>query len=165
MSRSRTRRQPSSGVRSRTTRPTTNSLSLSTGRAVCASIRYAGRSTPSSSTSTTRKSAGLSLVTSIEGFRAIAARTANYRPDETEPAFINDDTLKSDIDEHAAGFENAECGDRIGEPIWNLDCDPGSREATSRTMSYFSIFRSTSLPASAGSYSIFSSRRRKVAAA
>jgi hypothetical protein len=32
-------------------------------------------------------------------------------------------------------------------------------------MSYFSIFRSTNLPASAGSYSVFSSRRRKVAAA
>jgi phage recombination protein Bet len=38
----------------------------------------------------------LSLVTSIEGFRAIAARTGNYRPDENEPAFIADDTLKSD---------------------------------------------------------------------
>ncbi len=39
----------------------------------------------------------LSLVTSIEGFRAIAARTGNYRPDENEPAFITDDNLKSDI--------------------------------------------------------------------
>ena len=38
----------------------------------------------------------LSLVTSIEGFRAIAARTGNYRPDENEPAFICDDALKSD---------------------------------------------------------------------
>lgn len=33
----------------------------------------------------------LSLVTSIEGFRAIAARTGNYRPDENEPAFIAED--------------------------------------------------------------------------
>jgi RecT family protein len=33
----------------------------------------------------------LSLVTSIEGFRAIVARTRNYRPDENEPAFIADD--------------------------------------------------------------------------
>ena len=32
-----------------------------------------------------------------------------------------------DIDEHASRFENAECGDRIGEPVWNLDRDPGSR--------------------------------------
>ena len=32
-----------------------------------------------------------------------------------------------DIDEHAARLENAECGDRIGEPVWNLDRDPGSR--------------------------------------
>lgn len=39
----------------------------------------------------------LSLVTSIEGFRAIAARTGNYRPDENEPAFVTDDNLKSDI--------------------------------------------------------------------
>jgi phage recombination protein Bet len=38
----------------------------------------------------------LSLVTSIEGFRAIAARTGNYRPDENEPGFIIDDALKSD---------------------------------------------------------------------
>ena len=38
----------------------------------------------------------LSLVTSIEGFRAIAARTGNYRPDENEPGFIIDDTLKAD---------------------------------------------------------------------
>jgi len=39
----------------------------------------------------------LSLVTSIEGFRAIAARTGNYRPDENEPSFIADDALKADI--------------------------------------------------------------------
>ena len=32
-----------------------------------------------------------------------------------------------DIDEHAARLENAECGDRIGEPVWDLDRDPGSR--------------------------------------
>ena len=31
-----------------------------------------------------------------------------------------------DIDEHAPRLENAECGDRIGEPIGNLDRDPGS---------------------------------------
>jgi RecT family len=39
----------------------------------------------------------LSLVTSIEGFRAIAARTGNYRPDENEPSFINDEALKAAI--------------------------------------------------------------------
>jgi phage recombination protein Bet len=38
----------------------------------------------------------LSLVTSIEGFRAIAARTGNYRPDENEPSFIADDTIKTE---------------------------------------------------------------------
>lgn len=38
----------------------------------------------------------LTLVTSIEGFRAIAARTGNYRPDENEPAFVVDEVLKSD---------------------------------------------------------------------
>jgi hypothetical protein len=36
----------------------------------------------------------LSLVTSIEGFRAIVARTRNYRPDENEPAFIADDVCR-----------------------------------------------------------------------
>jgi phage recombination protein Bet len=36
------------------------------------------------------------LVTSIEGFRAIAARTGNYRPDENEPSFIVEDALKAD---------------------------------------------------------------------
>jgi phage recombination protein Bet len=30
------------------------------------------------------------------GFRAIAARTGNYRPDENEPAFIAEDSFKSD---------------------------------------------------------------------
>ncbi|GLI94674.1 phage recombination protein Bet [Methylocystis echinoides] len=39
----------------------------------------------------------LSLVTSIEGYRAIAARTGNYRPDEQEPTFITDETLKSEL--------------------------------------------------------------------
>ena len=43
-----------------------------------------------------QKKRRLSLVTSIEGFRAIAARTGNYRPDENEPAFIIDDALKTD---------------------------------------------------------------------
>src|SRR4029077_2255431 len=38
----------------------------------------------------------LSLVTSIAGFRAIAARTGNYRPDENERGFIHDDALKAD---------------------------------------------------------------------
>jgi phage recombination protein Bet len=37
----------------------------------------------------------LSLVTSIEGFRAIAARTSKYRPDENEPAFIADDKAET----------------------------------------------------------------------
>ncbi|WP_442755889.1 recombinase RecT [Methylocystis sp. JAN1] len=35
-------------------------------------------------------------MTSIEGFRAIAARTGSYRPDENEPIFNADDALKSD---------------------------------------------------------------------
>lgn len=38
----------------------------------------------------------LSLVTSIEGYRAIAARTGNYRPDEQEPTFITDEALKTE---------------------------------------------------------------------
>jgi hypothetical protein len=38
----------------------------------------------------------LSLVTSIEGFRANAVRTGNYRPDENAPSFIADDALKTD---------------------------------------------------------------------
>jgi phage recombination protein Bet len=37
----------------------------------------------------------LTLVTSIEGYRAIAARTGNYRPDEDEPSFITDEDLRS----------------------------------------------------------------------
>jgi hypothetical protein len=37
----------------------------------------------------------LSLVTSIEGFRAIAAR-GNYCPDENEPSFMADEALKAD---------------------------------------------------------------------
>lgn len=38
----------------------------------------------------------LSLVTSIEGLRAVAARTSNYRPDENEPSFICDDARKAE---------------------------------------------------------------------
>jgi len=87
---------PSFGAPSRATRPTTNSPSSSTGRAVSASIRCAARSTPSSFTSTTQKKRRLSLVTSIEGFRATAARTGNYRPDENEPAFVSDNALKAE---------------------------------------------------------------------
>ncbi len=37
-----------------------------------------------------------------------------------------------DIDEHAARLENAECGDRIGEPVWDLNRDPGSRHQVQR---------------------------------
>jgi phage recombination protein Bet len=44
----------------------------------------------------------LSLVTSIEGFRAIAARTGNYRPDENEPSFMADEALKADTNRPAS---------------------------------------------------------------
>jgi phage recombination protein Bet len=87
---------PSSGARWRAKRPTTNSRSSSIGCAACASIRSVARSTRSSFTSTTRKSAASPSSPSIEGFRAIAARPGNYRPDENEPAFINDDALKDE---------------------------------------------------------------------
>ena len=32
-----------------------------------------------------------------------------------------------DIDEHAIGYESAECGDRKGELGWNPNCDSCSR--------------------------------------
>jgi len=50
----------------------------------------------------------LTLVISIESFRAIAARTGNYRPD-AEPAFIADDALKADT--NPAGL--ASCSVRV----------------------------------------------------
>jgi phage recombination protein Bet len=59
----------------------------------------------------------LSLVTSIEGFRAIAARTGNYRPDENEPAFIIDDAIKSDT--NPAGLVS--CSVRV----WQSACAAG----------------------------------------
>lgn len=36
----------------------------------------------------------LTIVTGIDGFRSIADRTGNYRPDEEEPEITQDDTLK-----------------------------------------------------------------------
>ena len=46
------------------------------------------------------------------------------------------------------------CASATGGGISGLGATSPPRAATSRTMSYFSIFRSTSLPASAGSYSV-----------
>jgi hypothetical protein len=43
------------------------------------------------------------------------------------PSFTGPCIERIDIDEHATGFESAECGDRMGEPSWNLDRDSGSR--------------------------------------
>jgi len=37
----------------------------------------------------------MSIITGIDGFRAIAERTGNYRPDEDEPTYEIDDALKS----------------------------------------------------------------------
>lgn len=37
----------------------------------------------------------MSIITGIDGFRAIAERTGNYRPDEDEPTYETDDNLKS----------------------------------------------------------------------
>ncbi len=36
----------------------------------------------------------MSIITAIDGFRAIAERTGNYRPDEDEPAYEIDDAMK-----------------------------------------------------------------------
>src|ERR1700720_756408 len=46
------------------------------------------------------------------------------------------------------------CASATGGGISGLGATSPPRAATSRTMSYFSIFRSTNLPASAGSYSV-----------
>ena len=51
------------------------------------------------------------------------------------------------------------CASATGGGISGLGATSPPRAATSRTMSYFSIFRSTNLPASAGSYSVIESRR------
>ena len=39
----------------------------------------------------------LVLITGIDGFRAIALRSGNYRPDEESPRFVTDPATKSDI--------------------------------------------------------------------
>ena len=67
----------------------------------------------------------LSLVTSIEGFRAIAARTGNYRPDENEPAFICDDALKSD--NNPAGLVSCARSASGSSRITNGSRSPASR--------------------------------------
>jgi hypothetical protein len=47
----------------------------------------------------------LSLVTSIEGVRAVAARTGNYRPDETAPTFSFDEARRNEA--NPAGLVSA----------------------------------------------------------
>ena len=54
---------------------------------------------------------------------------------------------------HRVQMEFPELRKRYGGGIFGLGATSPPRAATSRTMSYFSIFRSTNLPASAGSYS------------
>ncbi|GGC70453.1 phage recombination protein Bet [Chelatococcus reniformis] len=39
----------------------------------------------------------MSIVTAIDGFRTIAERTGNYRPDEDEPTYETDEALVSDL--------------------------------------------------------------------
>ncbi len=39
----------------------------------------------------------MSIIVGIDGFRAIADRTGNYRPDENEPAYVYDDALKGPL--------------------------------------------------------------------
>lgn len=48
----------------------------------------------------------MSIITGIDGLRAIAARSARYRPDETEPEFTFDPALK-DPDRNPVGLEKA----------------------------------------------------------
>jgi hypothetical protein len=62
----------------------------------------------------------LSLVTSIEGFRAIAARTGNYCPDEYEPAFVTDDAHKADT--NSAGLVS--CSVRVWQ--YAVGCSVGA---------------------------------------
>ena len=55
---------------------------------------------------------------------------------------------------HRVQMEFPELRKRYGGGIFGLGATSPPRAATSRTLSYFSIFRSTNLPASAGSYSV-----------
>src|ERR1700694_1931617 len=59
-------------------------------------------------------------------------------------------------DGHRIGsrWSSRTCASATGGGIFGLGAISPPRAATSRTMSYFSIFRSTNLPASAGSYSV-----------
>ena len=59
-------------------------------------------------------------------------------------------------DGHRIGcrWSSRTCASATGGGISGLGATSPPRAATSRTMSYFSIFRSTNLPASAGSYSV-----------
>src|SRR3984893_11579323 len=54
------------------------------------------------------------------------------------------------------------CASATGGGISGLGATSPPRAATSRTMSYFSIFRSTNLPAPAGSYSVLGPFRSRV---
>ena len=56
---------------------------------------------------------------------------------------------------HRVQIEFPDLRKRYWGGISGLGATSPPRAATSRTMSYFSIFRSTNLPASAGSYSVF----------
>src|SRR6202163_3707741 len=55
---------------------------------------------------------------------------------------------------HRVQMEFPELRKRYWGGIFGLGATSPPRAATSRTLSYFSIFRSTNLPASAGSYSV-----------
>jgi hypothetical protein len=59
-------------------------------------------------------------------------------------------------DGHRIGsrWSSRTCASATGGGISGLGATSPPQAATSRTMSYFSIFRSTNLPASAGSYSV-----------
>src|ERR1700680_4327576 len=59
-------------------------------------------------------------------------------------------------DGHRIGcrWSSRTCASATGGGIFGLGATSPPRAATSRTLSYFSIFRSTNLPASAGSYSV-----------
>jgi putative transposase len=63
-------------------------------------------------------------------------------------------------DAHRIGcrWSSRTCASATGGGNSGLGATSPSQAATSRTMSYFSIFRSTNLPASAGSYSVQDSR-------
>jgi phage recombination protein Bet len=98
------------------------------------------------------KKRSMSIVTAIDGFRAIAERTGNYRPDEDEPTIKFDNSMKSPLNplgivkasvrvwKFSHGGWHKATGSAFWEeyaPIkdeWAYDQDVGKRKPTGRKL-------------------------------